>query len=92
MANSSHKFTDKWLDSLGEQVDKGLTMKVGAVAFKTKEVQNGNVTIIQMTPEKPHNLITSNKDNGKQVARLSEAIPEEASGHESEASDEKREF
>ena len=40
MANESHVFTDKWQDSLGNQVDKGLVLKAGDVAFKTKTVKN----------------------------------------------------
>lgn len=51
MANENHVFTDTWQDSLGEQVDKGLSLKEGGVTFKTKTVQNGNITIIRMTPE-----------------------------------------
>ena len=89
MANESHVFTDTWQDSLGEQVDKGLTLKDGDVTFKTKKVQNGNVTIIRMTPE---NFVSSNKENGKSLVSISQTISEETSLDESQRSDEKCEF
>ena len=38
MANENHVFTDTWQDSLGEQVDKGLSLKEGGVTFKTKSL------------------------------------------------------
>ena len=75
------------LDSLGEQVEKGLKLNEEGIKFKTKTVQNGTVTYIQMTPEI---LLSSiNKDNGKQVADLPERIPEETPRNEPEASHEK---
>lgn len=85
----AYVFTDTWQDSLGEQVDKGLSLKEGGVTFKTKTVQNGNITIIQMTPE---NFVSSNKENGKSLVSISQTIPEETSEHESETGDEKCEF
>ena len=86
MANTHHIYSDKWLDSLGEQVEKGLKLNEEGIKFKTKTVQNGTVTYIQMTPEI---LLSSiNKDNGKQVADLPERLPEETPGNEPEASNE----
>ena len=86
MANTNHIYSDKWLDSLGEQVEKGLKLNEEGIKFKTKTVQNGTVTYIQMTPEI---LLSSiNKDNGKQVADLPERLPEETPGNEPEASNE----
>ena len=86
MANTHHIYSDKWLDSLGEQVEKGLKLNEEGIKFKTKTVQNGTVTYIQMTPEI---LLSSiNKDNGKQVADIPERLPEETPGNEFEASDE----
>ena len=89
MADENHEFTDQWQHSLGDIVDKGLSIKQedDEITFKTKTVQNGNVTYIRMTP---NILIPSNKD-GEQVARFPETIQEKASGHESEGSDEKSE-
>jgi hypothetical protein len=75
LADSNHSFTDTWKESLGEQVDKGLTMKCGEQKFDTVKVQNGNVTYIKMTPG---NLIASSKD-GKQVDIFSQGIQEEKS-------------
>ena len=49
MANGNHVFTDKWQDSLGEQVDNGLVLKKEGQTFKTTTVQNGNITYIRMT-------------------------------------------
>ena len=86
LANSNHIYSDKWNKSLGELVDKGLSLKNEGVQFKTKTVQNGTVTYIQMTPDI---LLSSNKDNGKQVADLPERIPEETPRNEPEASHEK---
>ena len=60
MANTSHIYSDKWVDSLGEQVEKGLKLNDEGLKFKTKTVQNGTVTYIQMTPDI---LLSSNKDN-----------------------------
>ena len=86
MANTNHIYSDKWLDSLGEQVEKGLKLNEEGIKFKTKTVQNGTVTYIQMTPEI---LLSSiNKDNGKQVADLPETIPVETPGNELETSNE----
>ncbi len=86
LANSSHIYSDKWLDSLGEQVEKGLKLNEEGIKFKTKTVQNGTVTYIQMTPEI---LLSSiNKDNGKQVADIPERVPQETPGDEFEASNE----
>ena len=86
MANTNHIYSDKWLDSLGEQVEKGLKLNEEGIKFKTKTVQNGTVTYIQMTPEI---LLSSiNKDNGKQVADLPETISVETPGNEPEASNE----
>ena len=77
MANEQHKYTDKWQESIGEQVEQGLTLKVGSQQFKTKTVHNGPVTYIKMTPE---NLHVSNKtQDGKQMACISEGIQEEKS-------------
>ena len=87
MANTHHIYSDKWLDSLGEQVEKGLKLNEEGIKFKTKTVQNGTVTYIQMTPEI---LLSSiNKDNGKQVADIPERLPEETPRNEPEASHEK---
>ena len=88
MANESHVFNSTWQDSLGEQVDKGLTLKEEGVTFKTIKVQNGNVTYIRMTPD---NLVSSNKD-GKSLVGVPETIPQEAPIHEFETGDEKCEF
>ena len=86
MANTNHIYSDKWLDSLGEQVEKGLKLNEEGIKFKTKTVQNGTVTYIQMTPEI---LLSSiNKDNGKQVADLPETISVETPRNEPEASNE----
>ena len=38
LADSNHSFTDTWKESLGEQVDKGLTMKCGEQKFDTVKV------------------------------------------------------
>ena len=75
LANSDHVFTDVWQESLGEQVDKGLTAEYGGVEFDTKRVENGPVTYIKMTPK---NLNTPNKD-GKRLDPISERLPEEKS-------------
>ena len=88
MANEAHEFTDQWKDSLGELVDTGFKLNQDGVTFNTKKVQNGNVTYIQMTPKKLNPL---DKENGKQVVGLSQTIPEETSGNESEGCDEKSE-
>ena len=88
MANSQHVFTDQWQSSLGEELDKGLTLGPSDVTFNTQTVENGNVTYIRMTPDTNENLIPMNK-HGKQVVRFSETISEEASGDESKTSDEK---
>ena len=89
MANEHHEFTDQWKDSLGELVDTGFTLKQDGVTFDTKKVQNGNVTYIRMTPNKLNPL---DKENGKQVARLSETIQEETPEHVSDPTIEKCEF
>ena len=86
MANDAHEFTDKWKDSLGELVDTGFTLKENGVTFNTKTVQNGNVTYIRMTPNKLNPL---DKEDGKQVVGLPQAISEETSGNESSGCDEK---
>ena len=86
LANENHVFTEAWQSSLGEAVDKGLVLNEGNVTFKTKEIQNGNVTFIRLTPDK--NLNSSNK-HGEQVARLPETISEISPGSLSETSDEK---
>ena len=70
LADSSHSFTDTWKESLGEQVDQGLTLKCGDQQFDTVTVQNGNVTYIKMTPE---NLNASSK-HGEQVDYLFEEL------------------
>ena len=75
LANSDHVFTDVWEESLGEQVDKGLTAEDGGVEFDTKVVENGPVTYIKMTPKK---LNSSNKD-GERVDPIFKGIPEEKS-------------
>ena len=86
MANTHHIYSDKWLDSLGDQVEKGLKLNEEGIKFKTKTVQNGTVTYIQMTPEI---LLSSiKKDNGKQVADLPETISVETPRNEPEASNE----
>lgn len=78
LSDSSHKFTYTWKESIGEQVDKGLTMKCGDQEFKTVTVQNGNCTYIKMTPEE--NLSTCNKTrNAEQVDSISQGISEEKS-------------
>ena len=89
LANEAHTFTDVWQSSLGEAVDQGLVLKEGDVTFKTKKVQNGNVTYIRLTPDNLNSPIK--KDHGKQVARLPQEIPEVSPLVISEASDEKRE-
>ena len=85
MANTNHIYSDKWVDSLGEQVEKGLKLNDEGLKFKTKTVQNGTVTYIQMTPDI---LLSSNKDNGKQVALIPERLSQETPGDELEASNE----
>ena len=85
MANSNHIYSDKWNKSLGELVDTGFSMKNEGLKFKTKTVQNGTVTYIKMTPEI---LLSSNKDNGKQVAILPEGLSQETPRNEPEASNE----
>ena len=93
MGNDQHAFSAKWQDSLGEQIDNGLKYKDGDVVFKTKTVQNGNVTYIRMTPVPPEeNLsVLIKKGNGESVDNIPKAIHEEASGDVVEDSDEKRE-
>ena len=93
MGNAQHEFSAKWQDSLGEQIDNGLKYKDGDVVFKTKTVQNGNVTYIRMTPVPPEeNLsVLIKKGNGESVDNIPKAIHEEASGDVVEDSDEKRE-
>ena len=77
LGDSSHEYTDKWARSLGEEVDEGLTLQYGDQQFKTETVQNGNVTIIKMTPD---NLNLSNKTYyGEQMASISERGQEEKS-------------
>ena len=88
MANEHHIYTAQWQNSLGEEVDKGLVLPEDN-RFETKTVQNGCVTYIKMTP---NNLITSSKDNGKQMDRVFKTIPEETPEHESKTGDEKCEF
>mgnify|MGYP000427432128 CR=1 FL=1 len=75
LADSSHSFTDTWKESLGEQVDQGLTLKCGDQQFDTVTVQNGNVTYIKMTPE---NLNASSK-HGEQVDCFPAGLQEEKS-------------
>ena len=80
LGNDSHVFTNVWKTSLGELVDDGLTHPKGDQMFKTKTVQNGNVTHIKMTPIGPDNLRVLNKNNdGKQMAFIPEGIQEEKS-------------
>ena len=77
MADSGHSFTDAWQESLGEQVDKGLTLDIGKQQFETNTVQNGNVTYIKMVPE---NLIACNKrPNGEQMDIVFKGVQEEKS-------------
>lgn len=84
LANGNHVFTSEWRQSLGEQVDSGLTLKEGDQEFKTVEVQNGNVTYIKLTP--------TNKKQAKQDAEpmdiVSQGIPEEKSDDVLETGDE----
>ena len=78
LANDAHQYSDKWRSSLGDEIEKGLTVQSGEQTYKTKTVQNGNVTIIRMTPDQ--NLNVSNKtSDGKQVVVLPERIQEEKS-------------
>ena len=78
LSDSDHQYTDVWKQSIGEQVDEGLTLQSGDQKFKTVKVQNGNVTYIKMTPTQ--NLSVSNKTHdGKQMAILSEGVQEEKS-------------
>ena len=80
MANDAHKYSD-WKESLGEQYDAGLKLEVGNQEFKTKTVQNGNVTYIRMTPDILH---ASNKTTQhEQMVGIPEGIPEEKSNAES---------
>ena len=78
MSDSGHKYTDLWKQSIGEQVDGGLTLKWGDQKFDTVTVQNGDVTYIKMTPTQ--NLSVSNKTHdGEQMVSVSQGIPEEKS-------------
>ena len=78
MSDSGHKYTDLWKQSIGEQVDGGLTLKWGDQKFDTVTVQNGDVTYIKMTPTQ--NLSVSNKTyDGEQMVSVSQGIPEEKS-------------
>ena len=79
LADSGHVFTDVWQQSIGEQVDAGLTAEFDNQKFETKTVQNGHVTYIKMTPKI---LDTSNKTEHarrKQMDLISEGIQEEKS-------------
>lgn len=79
LADSGHVFTDVWKQSIGEQVDNGLTAEFDNHKFETKTVQNGNVTYIKMTPKI---LNTSNKtEHGRceQMDLIPEGIQEEKS-------------
>ena len=79
LGNNEHKFSELWRESLGEQVEGGLTQPSGEHKFKTKTVQNGDVTHIKMTPIGPDNLRLLNKSDAEQVAVIPERIPEEKS-------------
>ena len=87
LANIHHVYTDTWQNSLGELVDQGQIVKQEGQTFKTKTVQNGNVTYIRMTPD---NLFSSSKD-GKSLVSTFKTIPEEESIAEFETGDEKSE-
>ena len=76
LSDSGHVFTDAWKESLGEQVDNGLTMKVGDQKFETETVQNGNVTFIKMIPE---NLNACNKRSDEQMDIVPQGVQEEKS-------------
>ena len=79
LADSGHVFTDVWKQSIGEQVDNGLTAEFDNHKFETKTVQNGNVTYIKLTPKI---FNTSNKtEHGRreQMDLISEGIQEEKS-------------
>ena len=81
LANGNHVFTSEWRQSLGEQVDSGLTFKEGDQKFKTVEVQNGNVTYIKLTP-------TNKKQDAEPVDIISQGIQEEKSDDVLETGDE----
>ena len=88
LANSDHVFTGVWKESLGEQVDKGLTAEYDNQKYDTKTVQNGNVTFIKLTPQ---NLHASNKTpNGKRLDLISQGIQEEKSDLKPQGCDEIR--
>lgn len=77
IGNVNHKFSNTWKESLGEQIDNGLTMKCDGQEYKTKTVKNGNVTYIQMTPP-PDNFNVSIKSN-ESLDFIPESLPEEKS-------------
>ena len=77
LANSDHVFTDVWKQSIGEQVDEGLTAEFDNQKFETKTVQNGNVTYIKMTPK---NLNSCNKtEDAQRLDFVPQGIQEEKS-------------
>ena len=77
LSDGGHVFTDAWKESLGEQVDNGLTLKVGDQKFETESVKNGNVTFIKMIPK---NLNACNKRaDGEQMDIVSQGVQEEKS-------------
>ena len=81
LANGDHVFTSEWRQSLGEQVDSGLTFKEGDQKFKTVEVRNGNVTYIKLTP-------TNKKQDAEQMDIVPQGIQEEKSDVVLETGDE----
>ena len=88
MGDSRHKYSDVWKQSLGEQVDEGLTFQEGDQKFKTITVQNGDVTYIKMTPVGQNLDVTNKTDDGEQVDRISQTIQEEKSDPLPQGSDE----
>ena len=79
IANSGHVFSDVWKQSLGEQVDEGLTLECGQQKFETHEVQNGNVTFIKMTPTQKFDPSNKLELDGEQMDFLFKGVQEEKS-------------
>jgi hypothetical protein len=78
LTNDSHIFKNSLDKTLGQCIDEGLIFPESLTKFKIKEVQNGDVTHVRLTPNVC--CIDKTSNGRKSVDIISQGVQEEKSG------------